>query len=91
MLGEGEIMNARTNKGIGSQLVSLVGGVITICGVALCGVPMAQPMVHASLSPAVSSSNAVRMPLPVNEEFRFNKGADAPQLAMANKISGEDR
>jgi|LakMenEpi03Aug12_release.lakeMendotaPanAssembly.Ray.scaffolds.fasta_scaffold3069184_1 hypothetical protein len=84
-------MNARTNKGIGTQLISLVGGAITICGVTLCSVPMAQPTVHASLSPAVSSTKAVMTQTKRVQTERMRVCLDAPMIAMANNIKGEDR
>ena len=84
-------MNARTNKGIGTQLISLVGGAITICGVTLCSVPMAQPTVHASLSPAVSSTKAVTAQVKREQTQKTLVCLDAPMIAMANKIKGEDR
>lgn len=86
-------MKARTNKGIGTQLSSLVGGVLTICGVTLYGVPVAQPMVHAPLSPAVSGRKATLAPVHGIKTFNTHvmSQIDAPMLAMANGVNGANR
>lgn len=84
-------MKARNNKGIGTQLISLVGGIATLCGVTLCSVPMAQAPVQANISPAVSSCKAPMVRFAKEEQLAKRFLADTPLIAMANGIRAIDR